>query len=786
MDFSSLRNLMRPAGDALFRAADSAHQTALGRRLETSRVVAVAILVVTVLAIVAVTYVGVSPAALVLRSGEVAGVRITAASDFRYTSELERERRADRVREAIAPVYRRDAAPFAAFAERLRRFEARLAEACAAIAALPEPEREAARALAADALAGAEGFRVDAGDIRALLAFGPGPARGEAIATVLQVVRSLHDAGLFEPGGDAMPDEAGTLVALAEGAEGATVPVPLEAALLRLRAHVAAENLPEGRGLAVYRLLREGLVPNLQFDREETRRRGDAAVAALAAPSIDVRRGQVMLEAGETVTREQAEMLRAYRAHLAETGGIVSDADEQLLPRIVLVLGLVVAAVLYLQLEDRRTLRSNSRVALLALVALANLGLVRLTVWLAHTPLLLGSPSTTAALPHFAPLLLAPLIVAILLGPGPGVFTGLLLSFFTGIIHGNRIDLMVIGFVGTIVAIHACRTIRQRARVVRAGTLGGAASAVGVLLLGLATGDAWADLALKCAAAVAAGAATGVAVVGLLPLLEALFQQTTDITLLELTDYNHPLLRRMQIEAPGTYHHSLVVSQLSENAAAAIGANALLCRVCALFHDIGKLSKPEFFAENQRGGYNPHDDHTPTMSALVIKSHVKEGVALAVQHRLPRPVIEVIRQHHGTSLIRFFHARARERRGEGDAEVPEEGFRYDGPKPQFKESAIIHLADSVEAAARTLKKFTPQAVAEAIERIAEEKIADGQLNACPLTFEEIARIQSSFAFTLLSMLHTRVQYPALAKPASRPRPARAAPPPDDPATRLGA
>jgi putative nucleotidyltransferase with HDIG domain len=247
----------------------------------------------------------------------------------------------------------------------------------------------------------------------------------------------------------------------------------------------------------------------------------------------------------------------------------------------------------------------------------------------------------------------------------------------------------------------------------------------------------------------------------------------------------------MQMEAPGTYHHSLVVANLAENAANAIGANPLLCRVCSLFHDIGKTTKPGFFSENQHEGTNPHDEHNPSFSALIIKSHVKEGVDLALKHKLPRAVIDVIQQHHGTTLIQSFYQRARsgESRspsGTGssppfpsasrapataglEARVCETTYRYDGPKPQFKESGIIMLADGVEAATRSLRRVTPQHLGELIDQIFKSRLEDGQLDEAPLTFAELSQIKSSFTFTLLNMLHARVAYPpdATEKPEIR-------------------
>jgi len=257
------------------------------------------------------------------------------------------------------------------------------------------------------------------------------------------------------------------------------------------------------------------------------------------------------------------------------------------------------------------------------------------------------------------------------------------------------------------------------------------------------------------------GAGTGILVIGLLPFFEGIFQLTTNITLLELTDYNHRLLRRLQLEAPGSYHHSLMVANLAEAGASAIGANPLICRTCSLYHDIGKLIKPEYFAENQRDGDNPLILQNPSMAALVIKAHVKEGVNLAIRNKLPRIIIDVIKQHHGTSLITYFYVQALKGKGRSQNEirVEESTYRYDGPKPQFRESAVIFFADGVEAASRSLRKVTPQSIDELIDSIFEDRIADDQLSECPLTFEEIKKIRNSFSFALLNTLHSRIEYP---------------------------
>src|SRR6201999_206231 len=237
-----------------------------------------------------------------------------------------------------------------------------------------------------------------------------------------------------------------------------------------------------------------------------------------------------------------------------------------------------------------------------------------------------------STLPYVAPTAFAPLIVAILIDAGSGIFMALLISIFTGVIYGNRLDLLVLTFLASLVATYFGREVRRRGRLVRAAGAGGLTVAAFAALIGVADQTPFDTIMRQMVAGFGTGIITGIAVVGLLPVLESLFKRTTDITLLELTDYNHPLLRRMQLEIPGTYHHSLVVAQLSENACNAIGAHPLLARVCALFHDIGKSTNPGYFTENQRDRLNPHENKDPVLSARIIKQHVADGVELAHRH----------------------------------------------------------------------------------------------------------------------------------------------------------
>ena len=290
----------------------------------------------------------------------------------------------------------------------------------------------------------------------------------------------------------------------------------------------------------------------------------------------------------------------------------------------------------------------------------------------------------------------------------------------------------------------------------------GLAQALCALALAARRASALPVIAEHISYAIAGGFAVALLTLLLLPVIELTFRVSTDIALLEFCDMQHPLLKQMAIEAPGTYHHSLMVANIAEAAAEAIGANALLLRVSAYFHDVGKLVKPGFFTENIQFRDNPHDQLSPSMSSLVIISHVKEGVNLALGHKLPSAIVDAILEHHGTSLVSYFYHKASAQQ-EFDFAPPgakEAQFRYPGPKPGSRENAILTLADSVEAASRSLDKITPGHIENLVSSIVKDKLNDGQLENCPITMAECNAVQKALVFALMNVLHSRISYPA--------------------------
>lgn len=333
-------------------------------------------------------------------------------------------------------------------------------------------------------------------------------------------------------------------------------------------------------------------------------------------------------------------------------------------------------------------------------------------------------------------------------------------SLIASMILGDNYEMMIIFFLGSLTGAYAVKDTRTRGRLFYAGFL---VSAINVLCLILFTLD-W-HLMIKTEflsgqlyPLIVNGIVASLFVVAVLKIFESLFRVLTNFSLLELADFNQPLLKKLIIEAPGTYHHSMVVSNLSEAAADSIGANGLLARVGAYYHDIGKMSHPEYFTENQLMGGNKHDELEPNMSRLVILNHVKEGIELARKYKLNRAIVDFIPQHHGTGLIYYFYQKTLEQAQEGE-EVLESNFRYPGPKPQSKETAITMLADSAEGATRALDEPTPQNIEETVKKVINNKFIDGQLDECNLTLKEIEKISSTFTRILTSMYHGRIKYP---------------------------
>ena len=370
---------------------------------------------------------------------------------------------------------------------------------------------------------------------------------------------------------------------------------------------------------------------------------------------------------------------------------------------------------------------------------------------------------------YLTPLAAASILAALLLHFRIAIILTLTLTLFFSIVNGFSLHAFVLGFFSGMAGAIVARSIQSHRDFIRAGISISVVGSLTQLVFGLWTHFSIPFLFSSILWIGLSGFISAILALGLLPFLESFFQRVTPMKLQELANFNQPLLKRLMVEAPGTYHHSLMMATIAESAANAIGGNALLCRVGAYYHDIGKLIKPEYFIENQGGiGFNPHGNIAPALSSLVVIQHVKEGVSLAKAAKLPQEIINFIPMHHGTSRIEYFYNQALEVAQEElrlsdksmpETEVEEEHYRYPGPRPQTKETAILMLADSVEAASRTLEEPTHLRLKDLVERLVKKKVEDGQLSYTPLTLNDLTQVQEAFVKTLTSIYHSRIEYP---------------------------
>ena len=528
---------------------------------------------------------------------------------------------------------------------------------------------------------------------------------------------------------------------------------------LRLKSDSISD--PDFVASTIFRWIKPRLPVTLTWDEESTQQRIDGTLRAveplkktyqpgeaLEQFNADERRG---IKAGVPINEADLKLLRAE--HQAFVNG------EQWTGRLIRTISFfgMFAAVFsmlsqYLYYRDRHLMDNLQSFALL---------LSLMTLTLTSAWVLTNYPTWRA---EVVPIVLFAMTIAIAYHVELALFVSGLVCFAFCAAHGYGLDEFVILMAASSTSAFYCRKIRSRTRLVNVGLSAAAIVFPTVLGVRFMLGQPLQQALLTDAILFAAGTfAAGLLMTNLLPFLEGWFDIQTDARLLELSDANHPLLKELVQRAPGTYNHSINVASISEAAAESIGANGLLCRVAAYFHDVGKLRKPEYFIENQAGGINKHDDLTPSMSTLVIVAHVKDGVEIGKTHKLPPRIIDLIEQHHGTTMVEFFYRRAiknSEEENDGVAVgVDEAEFRYPGPRPQTREAAVMMLADAVESASRTLREPTPGRIENLVNEISKKKLDDNQFDECDITIEELNTICESLIKSLNAMYHARVQYP---------------------------
>ncbi len=422
----------------------------------------------------------------------------------------------------------------------------------------------------------------------------------------------------------------------------------------------------------------------------------------------------------------------------------------------------LLGCALFLDVVNPAVLRSTKLLFLLAVLVLSSAALSGLLLYVGRELNL-----DDLIIVFFLPVTVVSMVCVLLLDPYTATVAGLWTGLVVALMLPFPLEVLLMSMIGIAVSVWMVRGVRTRTKVVRAGIVTGVAQAACIMGFAFYNGHVVTPpVAIGMAAAsVAGGLMVAIITLLILPFLEMSFGLTSDLALFDLSDLGHPLLQRLALEAPGTYHHSLVVANLAQAAAEEIGANGLLTRVGAYYHDIGKLVKPHFFAENMRLQDNPHDELPPSMSTLVITAHVKEGLSLAMLHKLPAPIRDMIQEHHGTSVLSCFHHKARQQMELGFARNGDRGrvadgdFRYSGPKPHSREATILSLADPVEAASRSLERIAPANIESLVDDIVEQRFEDGQLSNSALSMQELTSVKRSFVHTLCNMLHARVSYP---------------------------
>lgn len=488
------------------------------------------------------------------------------------------------------------------------------------------------------------------------------------------------------------------------------------------------------------------LIPNSMVDVEATKQQvSDFIESYKLEYPVMIYKGERIISKDDIVTEDKIDVLRTI-GYLDE-----NNRPDYLFLGSVLILLLMLWGVLavFMNAFTKKTFNSRNELLLIAFIMV-------LTVFLAWM--------VKNFFPDYASYItigfIAPVLLAVFLDIQLAVIVNLIVTIAVSVMFRDNPTLIVMLVINGTFAAFLSANASQRRRISLAGLAIGAANIFVVFCMGVIEKKDWPTLLNEGGIAFLNGILSVILAIGLLPFLESIFNMITPLKLLELGDPNHPLLKRLLMEAPGTYHHSLMVGNLAEVGTGAIGGNALLARVGAYFHDIGKLKRPVFFKENQMSE-NPHDRITPNLSTLVITSHTKDGEELAMKYKLPKAIRDIIIQHHGTTLVAFFYHKAKQ--GEKGLEVKESNFRYEGPKPQTREAAVVLLADAVEAAVRSLPDKTKGKIEGLIRKIIKDKLDDGQLDYCDLTLKNMNDIANGFLTVLSGFFHERTEYPELEK-----------------------
>ncbi len=514
------------------------------------------------------------------------------------------------------------------------------------------------------------------------------------------------------------------------------------------------KGVPHELTEAAIRLAQSLVRPNLTFNQRDTEARRELARESVKPVFFKLKKGEMIVREGEKIGPEHLLKLEAETKSSRPIDLIAR------IPAMTILIGILFASIYFVGLIRTKTtadLLFDASVFLSLFLATWTYNFVAGEIergfpYLSAKALLFGMPVAVGAM-----------LISIFQGVGAAASFSLILSVFASLLTGARVEFFIYFFVSSLVAAYGVRNCTERVILIKAGLMTGLINLILSLAVQMIYGTPYTlNVLVASLAGFMGGLLAGIVATGLLPLVEMAFGFTTDIKLLELSNMDQPLLRELMVQAPGTYHHSVVISNMVEATAKAVHANPLLAKVSAYYHDIGKMKKPLYFIENQTGGENRHEKLAPSMSSLILISHVKDAVEMALEHKLGSEIIDIIQQHHGTSLISYFYHKAQERQLSKTGkitEIKEEDFRYPGPKPQTKEAGLVMLADMVEAASRSLVDPTPARIQGMVQKIINNVFSDGQLDECELTLKDLHVIAKGFNKTLSGIFHHRIEYP---------------------------
>jgi putative nucleotidyltransferase with HDIG domain len=505
------------------------------------------------------------------------------------------------------------------------------------------------------------------------------------------------------------------------------------------------------------------IVPNLTINQQETSDRRQRARESILPVMVSAKKNQIILNEGGVVQDSHLRMInQIYQRQASHRKDMLSLVVAIFFVSIILVFSSYIR-----RFTLNRVSVNPKDMVVMALVTLMIIIVSKFVYFVAIEAIdrKLGLLIPESAYMYLLPIAAGPMIVGLLITSGEVVwlFTTFLAAAVS-IMLGYSFEVLIFGIAGGIAGARGVHACKKRQDIYVAGIRVGLVNAlvVGLLTLGAYMREGGPEISVVgfgMLAGLISGILSSFVTMMLVPLFESVFNYTTDVRLLELSNLNHPLLKEMIVKSPGTYHHSLVVGNMVEAASEAIGANSLLAKVSSYYHDIGKMEHSQYFIENQKAGNNPHDYLSPHMSKTILIAHVKDGVELGIKYKLGKPLIDVILQHHGTTLISFFYNRAKEEEDADIDQIEESEFRYPGPKPQFKEAALCMLADSIEAAARSLDEPNPMRLRNIVKNIIHRKFMDGQLEECDLTLKDLSEIENSFYQILIGIYHQRIDYP---------------------------